>query len=120
MSDTDNSHEKLRQKLLTLQTELTALKEHEAASDSTVELDQSRVGRLTRMDALAGAAMNQETSRRRALQLKLITVALLKMDSGGYGECDECLEPINPQRLSLNPAVQYCIKCATQFENEQR
>ncbi|MGB1088279.1 MAG: TraR/DksA family transcriptional regulator, partial [Alphaproteobacteria bacterium] len=38
----------------------------------TVELDQSKVGRLSRMDALQGQAMAQETERRRQAGLKAI------------------------------------------------
>jgi len=70
------------------------------------------------MDALAGAAMSVETTRRRKLQLKLIKSALEKIEDGSYGECEDCLETIQPQRLSLNPAVPLCIKCATNLENK--
>jgi len=94
------------------------LAQQESEAESTIELDQSRVGRLSRMDALAGAAMSQETARRRKLQLKQIGVALKKIAVGSYGECDECLEFIHTERLSLNPAAPLCIECATKMENK--
>lgn len=81
-----------------------------------IELDQSKVGRLSRMDALAGAQMSAETERRRQHRLVLIKRALKKIESGLFGECDECLQEIAPARLELNPAVELCIDCATKAE----
>jgi DnaK suppressor protein len=79
---------------------------------ATVELDQTRVGRLSRMDALQGQAMSQETRRRREQELRLITAALQRLDAGEYGECVQCGEPIAEGRLAINPAVSLCIRCA--------
>ncbi|MGI9334077.1 MAG: TraR/DksA family transcriptional regulator, partial [Gammaproteobacteria bacterium] len=57
---------------------------------STVELDQTRVGRVSRIDALAQQAMSQETSRRRKLELNRIASALARIDAGEYGWCLKC------------------------------
>lgn len=90
--------------------------EREIAEDNdqadTVTLDQSRVGRLSRMDALQGQQMALETQRRRERQLKAARLALRKIESGDFGECDECGEPINPKRLAFDPTVPLCINCA--------
>lgn len=83
---------------------------HEASA--TVELDQSRVGRLSRMDALQAQAMSQEAERRRELELKQIEAALLRIKSDDYGYCIECGEPIAEARLRYNPATPLCIHCA--------
>jgi len=107
----------MRTKLEAMREELQALTHMAAESASTVELDQSRVGRLSRMDALAGQAMSQETRRRRLVLLQQVAAALKKLDRGEYGECDECLEPINPQRLALHPAAPLCISCAAAAES---
>jgi DnaK suppressor protein len=79
---------------------------------ATVELDQTRVGRLSRMDALQGQAMSQETQRRREQELRHIAVALQRMEAGEYGECVQCGELIAEGRLAINPAVTHCIHCA--------
>ncbi|SFC21236.1 transcriptional regulator, TraR/DksA family [Marinospirillum celere] len=79
---------------------------------ATVTLDQSRVGRLSRMDALQGQQMALEARRRRERQLKAALVALRKIESGDFGECDACGEPINPKRLAFDPTVTLCIDCA--------
>ena len=38
-----------------------------------------------------------------------VTEALEKMDQGTYGMCEECGEPISPERLKANPAAKTCI-----------
>lgn len=107
----------LQLKLRGLKDELLKLADTADDMAKTVELDQSRVGRLSRMDAMAGQAMSQESRRRREIQLRQIERALAKIEQRSYGECEECLEPINPQRLELNPAAPLCILCASAAEN---
>lgn len=79
---------------------------------ATVELDQARVGRVTRMDALQAQAMARETTRRRAVELQRITAALERLRRGDYGYCLACEEPIAPERLRIDPAAPLCIRCA--------
>ncbi len=112
----ENTQADLREQLLALKDELQQLAATGRDMAKTVELDQSRVGRLSRMDAMAGQAMSQESQRRRSLLLQQIDTALAKMERGEYGECEECLEMINPQRLALNPATPLCILCAAAAE----
>ena len=85
-------------------------------SAGTVELDQSRVGRLSRMDALQTQAMHQETLRRNSRQLVELRKAEQRIDADLFGYCDECDEPIARGRLELNPAVTLCINCAERAE----
>lgn len=94
--------------------ELIAMAETGHEASATVELDQSKVGRLSRMDALQAQAMSQEGERRREVELKQIAAALRRIDSGDYGYCTECDEPIIEARLRFNPAVPLCIHCAEQ------
>ncbi len=103
----------VRQRLIGKQAELRALIESTRESSQPVELDQSRVGRLSRMDALQNQAMAQEIARRRAIELGRIDAALQRLDTGEYGECLACGEDIAPKRLELDPATPVCIGCAT-------
>lgn len=48
--------------------------------------------------------------------LFLIDLALRKIESGTYGVCEECGEPIGEKRLEAIPWVRLCIKCS---ENEE-
>jgi len=113
---TPDKLEALRAKLELEQQSLNGLAVSREEGNAAIELDQSRVGRLSRMDALAGAQMTAETQRRRARQLQNISRALKKLDAGQYGDCEECLEPIQEARLELNPSVELCIGCASRAE----
>jgi len=106
----------LRMKLLDLREELQVLAQTANASAQVVELDQARVGRLSRMDAMQAQAMSQATGRRRELMLKKITAALARMDEDDYGLCRSCDEPINPKRLEYDPTAILCVSCAERSE----
>ena len=81
-------------------------------AEEIVELDQARVGRLSRMDAMQAQAMSKETGRRRRQYLVEIDAALKRIVDGVYGECVDCDELIHPGRLAADPAVRLCIACA--------
>jgi len=83
---------------------------------STVDLDQSRVGRLSRMDALQNQAMSKNAQAQREQQLRDAKAALKRIDSNTFGYCLNCDAAINPLRLEHNPAVNLCITCAQDAE----
>ncbi len=101
-----------RAKLLARRQEIEQLTETSAEGRRPVELDQTRVGRLSRMDALQSQAMAQETERRRAIELRRIEAALKRIDDGEYGYCVTCGAEISPDRLALDPTTPTCIACA--------
>jgi DnaK suppressor protein len=117
LSLTDQQLEGFRQRLLQLQQELAALQQTGAEAARVVELDQTSVGRLSRMDALQGQAMSQEQGRRRVIEQQKISAALRRLEAGDYGYCVACDEPIAVPRLELDPAVMLCIDCANRREN---
>lgn len=45
-------------------------------------------------------------------ELARIGRALARMDSGDYGICTSCGEPIAPVRLRALPTAEHCIRCA--------
>ena len=106
----------MRQKLLKLRAELQAIAESGDESAAVVELDQSKVGRLSRMDAMQAQAMAKASGQRREQMLRQIEAALKRIDDDEYGYCRECDEPINPKRLEFDPTVLLCIECASKAE----
>ena len=92
--------------------ELRHLAESSEESRRPVELDQTRVGRLSRMDALQDQAMQLETERRRQIEMKRIEGALERLAEGDYGYCVSCGEEIAAKRLELDPTTPVCIDCA--------
>ena len=105
-----------RQRLLAKRNELLAVEQTGREASATVELDQSRVGRLSRMDALQSQAMSQATRERRTVALRRIDAALRRIDTGDYGYCLSCDEPIGAGRLGFDPAATQCLRCASQAE----
>jgi DnaK suppressor protein len=87
-------------------------------SSQIVVLDQSRVGRLSRMDALQAQAMSQASGRRRQQLLKGISTALQRLEQGDYGLCQSCDNDINPKRFEFDPTAVLCIECAEKAEQE--
>ena len=98
----------------TLLSRLTALDAEDAAghdAQSTVELDQQAVGRLSRMDALQNQAMAQAQGRMRQAERQRIQAALKRLDEGDYGYCTDCGEEIEPKRLQADPTIPRCLDC---------
>ncbi len=93
-------------------TDLQALNEAGAEAARPVILDQSRVGRLSRMDAMQGQQMAAETVRRRKEEIQRVRAALSRIERDEYGYCLRCDEDIDEKRLESNPSAPLCIKCA--------
>jgi len=105
---------RLQQNLL----ESTSNADRVRESAKPVELDQNRVGRLSRMDAMQAQAMAQANSQRGQQQIHLIKQALLRLEHGEFGDCLECGDAIEAARLKFDPATECCIRCAER--NEKR
>jgi len=112
--------ERFRRQLLQQQQALLGLQETADEAAGTVELDQTSVGRLSRMDALQGQAMSRERDRRRQIELQKIAAALRRIETGDYGDCVRCGEDIAIRRLELDPAAPLCIDCASKSDETGR
>lgn len=62
------------------------------------ELEDSEV-----VDALGNEAREE---------IAKISAALIRLDTGRYGVCSECAEPIDAERLKVYPYADECIDCA--------
>jgi DnaK suppressor protein len=112
MQATPSDDATIRARLLERRAALTASSTSDAGSRAPVELDQTSVGRLSRMDAMQVQAMALVMETRRADALRRIDQALARLDAGSYGTCVICGEEIAPKRLALDPAVPTCLECA--------
>jgi DnaK suppressor protein len=81
-----------------------------------VVLDQSRVGRVSRMDAMQQQAMSQAAARLVAMEERRVRMALNRMATGDYGYCINCDEEIVEGRLRVDPGILTCIDCARAAE----
>ena len=109
----DPSEKEIRQRLLDRQARI--LSDSAASSDdrAAVELDQTKVGRLSRMDAIQMQAMSAAIEQRRQQDLKKVEAALKRLDDGEYGYCLECGDEIATGRLESDPAAPLCAGCAS-------
>ena len=103
--------EQYRQKLLDLRAELLLLVGSSQNVTQPVELDQTGMGRLSRMDAMQAQQMALEGARRRKRQLQRIDGALRRIEAGEYGRCFICEEEIGAGRLSVDPTITRCMDC---------
>jgi DnaK suppressor protein len=114
MPVTDQDLEHRRAALLEREMELSHALEQGREAAQPVELDQSSVGRLSRMDAMQSQALSAEAQRRREADLTRVRSALGRLADGTYGDCLVCGEPIGDRRLEHDPAATTCIDCARQ------
>jgi DnaK suppressor protein len=49
-------------------------------------------------------------------RLQEVDEALDRIESGFYGICEECGEPIGLKRLEVRPVAKYCVPCKTKLE----
>ncbi len=72
------------------------------------------------------AAETVEIERSRAMERSLVTLleqvhrARGKFASGTYGSCEECGQPINPERLEALPHASLCIECRSRQDGLAR
>jgi DnaK suppressor protein len=91
---------------------LRDLHDSTAESRKPVELDQTSVGRLSRVDAMQRQALALEVERRRGQEKIRIEAALKRIDTGDFGDCVVCGEAIERGRLAIDPTIPTCIRCA--------
>ncbi|HPF45611.1 MAG: TraR/DksA C4-type zinc finger protein [Alphaproteobacteria bacterium] len=109
MSQTFNHFKK---RLLEKRQALLSIIEGTKDNSKAVTLDQTSVGRLSRMDAMQGQAMAEEVKRRRQIDLKKIDAALARIEEGDFGYCLNCGEDIDQKRLEFDPSITLCSNCA--------
>lgn len=96
---------------------LTDVEASKRESARPVELDQTRVGRLSRQDALQSQALSKAALERNRIEIQRLRRALAKIEEDEYGWCIECGELIPVARLEIDPAADYCVRCAAGLES---
>lgn len=97
---------------------ITAGQETRAQDATSAELDQTRIGRLSRMDAMQQRAMSEAAARLEDLERQRIRTALGRIKAGEYGFCVVCEDEIAEGRLQFDPSVPTCISCAQRAEEK--
>ena len=116
---TEDQLEELHADLLALRENLRGARDATGQAAETVHLDQSAVGRVSRIDAIQHQAMAQEQLRRNELRLKQVAVALDAFRDDDYGWCRKCGEPVGYPRLKARPETVVCVPCMRVLEEER-
>jgi len=101
--------EQLRQDLLRTLGRLE--RSMKSAGNGAADLDQTCVGRLSRIEALQNQGMTQGLKERERIQLQQVIAALSRLESGEYGVCVTCQVPIPLERLLVFPETRTCTFC---------
>lgn len=100
--------------------ETVAALELSAANDTgTVQLDQTRVGRLSRMDAMQQHAMSLSLKDRLLRNRRRLEAALERANNGSFGLCCGCEDELEIERLENEPATPFCADCQDEIENKR-
>jgi DnaK suppressor protein len=97
-----------------LENELRRLTRSLALSDEAsrpVQLDQTAVGRLSRMDSLQSQGMARSLRDREEATLARVRAALARLEAGLYGRCTACGTAIGFERLLVMPEADTCARC---------
>jgi len=98
--------------LIKIRDDLMEAEESSSKDVKTVELDQSRIGRLSRMDQMQNQQMALERQRRRKIQIRKIDAAWQRLENGEFGMCSYCEGGIELERLEFDPTSVLCSECA--------
>ena len=108
---TSTQMEQIRTIIVNMIAELSLVVQ--SSSDATVELDQARVGRLARMDAMQHQQIAKSQLAVAKEKLILYNNVLQDFDSEPeeFGYCFYCEELIPFKRLCLRPESRICVPC---------
>ena len=75
------------------------------------------------MDLASSEYLQSFTFRLRGREksfLDKIQKALVKIEDGSFGKCEECEEEISAKRLEARPVTTLCIRCKEEQEQKER
>lgn len=108
--------EKLKKRLLAQTRHVEGLERQESLRDSTQELS------LIDNHPADIASENYERAKdlslheKNRLLLEKVKEALVKIERGSYGYCENCGKPIPPERLAAVPYTEFCLACKGKAE----
>lgn len=77
-----------------------------------VELDQTAVGRLSRIDSLQNQGLTKNLREREQVKLAQLQEALARLETGVYGLCTQCSREVPFERLFVFPETPTCGACS--------
>lgn len=103
--------EELRAELEGSKSQLEQQLQDAESATGVVTLDQTAVGRVSRIDALQQQSMAVSTRVKAEKSLRRVIAALRRIANDDYGYCGQCDELIEYKRLRVQPEASHCLKC---------
>lgn len=119
MSDRELTQPQIDSLKIQLEDSKLEIENHLASGETAtrpVTLDQQSVGRVSRIDAIQQQQMALASQEQALLMIKRVELALHRIDSGIYGYCLHCEEPIAFARLQAQPFASLCLVCQSAKE----
>lgn len=116
---TPEQFEELRADLVELRRTLRAALAAGEAATETVALDQTAVGRLSRMGAMQVQEMAKASLRNHRRRLVQVDNALRLVEDDEYGQCRACDDPVGFRRLKARPETPLCLRCQGEVERRR-
>jgi len=91
-----------------------------AISDLKDNADQPTSDSIDEASALSQTSMSLRMKGRDNRLLEKVKYALVRIDEGIFGECDDCGEPIGEKRLRVRPVTTLCVMCKEKQERQER
>lgn len=91
-----------------------------ADAQTAVKLDQTSVGRLSRMDALQQQATRLSLRDGLLRDKRRVEAALARIRGGLYGICCACEHELSIERLNADPAAPFCMNCEVGIRDKVR
>lgn len=111
--------EQYKEKLLTIKQQILSGSIYNSKDDLHVSSDD-----LADEADLASSVINQQVSfsirEREMNKLRMIDIALHKIEEGTFGYCEDCDEEIETKRLENQPWTQFCIVHAEEREKVRK
>lgn len=108
----DNQIEELRGELERALVKLERSMRTTEEAMRPVELDQTAVGRLSRIDSLQNQGLTRNLQEREQAKLGQVVTAFERLEEGTYGVCTECGGEIPFERLMIFPETPTCAACS--------
>ena len=114
----ENTLKKLKSQLLNRRREMLAQVAH--LEFEREELGQHFIESIDSAQKENLAQLIDKLDERGKEEIVEIELALTKMESGSYGECELCGKSIPIKRLKVLPATRLCRNCAEKYEETQK
>ncbi len=109
----------LHEALLSLEIDLENQLLINKDSADIITLDQTLLGRISRVDAIQQQEMAISTRQKMQLKLHKVKVALTALGRRNYGYCRKCEELIGFPRLKAQPETNLCIACQNRADRHR-